>query len=1043
MKRFRGRLSAIAFILILAVASCGMSLFALADGETNGAVDAGGWNTTVAGGGDRVTHEYTEDGFSKYTGIQNKDTITRAVPIRSDKSAGLICTMPYRFDISVVGEGSVSWKIKVKKDPDSDALTSVYGGKLTVGGAAFTALAGDIIKVQNVPTYSSGDVFSMVFNGHHEYSGGVDGGFQYLNDQGQFVWIGNLEGKGMNDVIAANYEEFYLTVTAESDGIESISVKAGEGLILYKLASPDFDNKFLGGDSNHYLQNIKGVFQTAKSDAKVVFKGFGSSFNLFNWPGEELKPYVSIGEVRLDADGKFVPPNEAQYWGYYNVKPALDATSALMKIELVDITVTYNYGEDGVFKTYLKSGEKAYTHYDLPIEGKIITGWTLNGEDYDFNTPVTGDITLTAKTADAVTVNFMDGTTRLSFKSVASGSTVSKPNNPVKAGATFAGWFKDEACTEEFDFNAPITEDINVYAGFAWNVSFRVIGYNGTNQVLSVNKTSGSKISAEDFPTFGEITGWPEFANIQLKWYTDAAMTSELNIPDDGIEVSGSATYYAAALDKSAQVAMSDYMNYEIENGWDTNGNGIPDANGHSVNRNDDMRYGNDVQYGPNSSFAFTSNDDGSAEFKLWYIGYIVNAHRLDVSKDIYFSYTLKDTSATNTPEAEAADRWFMFGLFNSYASALSNQAQMHENNYGVLAGLQYKFLERQFNHNEAKVLNNNGTYHNNLTVKDKTEINLIIRIGETADNSGIWQIPAEGDPVRIATLNVTRSMFPNGAYFSMQVFREAEVTAKLSQTATVTKKADDYASTLNFTIPQDAKSGDKIYFTAEAPQGMTFAPEKSLFADDNLLKVRSDDNGYFFNLPLNANEISVKYGYNVRFMQGSEEIGASLVFAGEKLSAFETPRPVAPTGHVFAGWFTNAEFTSEFDFDNAINEVTTLYAKFEPREFVLQIRDGGIKIGEVKGIYGGKFAPPATEPVKEGYTFAGYFADRDCTFAFDWDATVTDGSVVYVKFEAVKAAEDEGCGCGGEITATSAMAAAILLIAASAVVIKRKQTNK
>lgn len=50
MKRFRGRLSAIAFILILAVASCGMSLFALADGETNGAVDAGGWNTTVAGG---------------------------------------------------------------------------------------------------------------------------------------------------------------------------------------------------------------------------------------------------------------------------------------------------------------------------------------------------------------------------------------------------------------------------------------------------------------------------------------------------------------------------------------------------------------------------------------------------------------------------------------------------------------------------------------------------------------------------------------------------------------------------------------------------------------------------------------------------------------------------------------------------------------------------------------------------------------------------------------------------------------------------------
>ena len=50
MKLLKRKLSAIAMILVMAVAACGMSLFAFADTTVN-PVDANGWNTQVTRGG--------------------------------------------------------------------------------------------------------------------------------------------------------------------------------------------------------------------------------------------------------------------------------------------------------------------------------------------------------------------------------------------------------------------------------------------------------------------------------------------------------------------------------------------------------------------------------------------------------------------------------------------------------------------------------------------------------------------------------------------------------------------------------------------------------------------------------------------------------------------------------------------------------------------------------------------------------------------------------------------------------------------------------
>ena len=65
-----------------------------------------------------------------------------------------------------------------------------------------------------------------------------------------------------------------------------------------------------------------------------------------------------------------------------------------------------------------------------------------------------------------VTVTFddmVDGTDNKVVE-VLKGSKVSKPEDPVREGYTFAGWYADEALTEAYDFGSAVNEDTVLYA---------------------------------------------------------------------------------------------------------------------------------------------------------------------------------------------------------------------------------------------------------------------------------------------------------------------------------------------------------------------------------------------------------------------------------------------------------------------------------------------------------------------------------------------------------------------------------------------------
>ena len=133
-------------------------------------------------------------------------------------------------------------------------------------------------------------------------------------------------------------------------------------------------------------------------------------------------------------------------------------------------------GEDSV-KLYVVPGQvfaypEKYSKTQAGDENTVyIYNWYLNGELYDFSTPVTGDITLTADGTfteyTSYNVTFNDGETQNTVI-VGEGQTVAAPDAPTKTETSeykyvFNGWYNGDA---KWDFSAPITENVALTAKY-------------------------------------------------------------------------------------------------------------------------------------------------------------------------------------------------------------------------------------------------------------------------------------------------------------------------------------------------------------------------------------------------------------------------------------------------------------------------------------------------------------------------------------------------------------------------------------------------
>lgn len=143
-----------------------------------------------------------------------------------------------------------------------------------------------------------------------------------------------------------------------------------------------------------------------------------------------------------------------------------------------EYTVTFN--AYGGFPTpdeqHVKSGEKAVLPAEPTLKGYTFAFWYLGDDEqnataYDFNTPVTENITLTAKwniNKYTVTFNSYGGTPVPPAQEVEYGLTATEPATaPTKTGYTFDGWYLGD---EKYDFSDAVEQNITLYANWEKNI---------------------------------------------------------------------------------------------------------------------------------------------------------------------------------------------------------------------------------------------------------------------------------------------------------------------------------------------------------------------------------------------------------------------------------------------------------------------------------------------------------------------------------------------------------------------------------------------
>ncbi|HHX80134.1 MAG TPA: hypothetical protein GX692_03615 [Acholeplasmataceae bacterium] len=147
---------------------------------------------------------------------------------------------------------------------------------------------------------------------------------------------------------------------------------------------------------------------------------------------------------------------------------------------------------------------------------------------------------------------------------------------------------------------------------------------------------------------------------------------------------------------------------------------------------------------------------------------------------------------------------------------------------------------------------------------------------------------------------------------------------------------------------------------------------------------------------------------YTVSFeTDGGSVVEAQNVFEGEKAT-----EPAVPTkeGFAFAGWFTDAGFENEFDFDTPITADITLYAKWNPLVKVMIEANGGIvKLGgnEITYLYlnPGEVLPELVCE-RKFYNFDGWFTDLNLTVPFELDTQITEEITLYAAWSEAEATE-------------------------------------
>ena len=217
-------------------------------------------------------------------------------------------------------------------------------------------------------------------------------------------------------------------------------------------------------------------------------------------------------------------------WGTGSTSAAQTVTfdaggNAVIKDDYYKNTLYYNNASTAYFayqtdtgnpvQLYRKTEDTTTTYYSTSVDAEPAVTWTVT-----FNS---------------------NGGSEVAAQTVLDGQTAARPADPTLEGFSFDGWFTDPGLTNAYDFSAPVTADLTLYAKWTENGEPPAVRY-----TVTFNSNGGSAVADQDVESGQTVTRPNDPARngcVFDGWYTDPSLTQAY---DFSTPVTGSLTLYAA-----------------------------------------------------------------------------------------------------------------------------------------------------------------------------------------------------------------------------------------------------------------------------------------------------------------------------------------------------------------------------------------------------------------------------------------------------------------------------------------------------------------
>ena len=298
----------------------------------------------------------------------------------------------------------------------------------------------------------------------------------------QYWMLGNEEFN-FDTLITDNIElTAYFTINSYKVSFISEGVKVADVPVVYNntVSAPAENPKKTGHTFQYWmLGNAQFNFDTPITDNIELTAYFTINSYKVSFISEGVKvdeaPVVYNNTVSAPAENPKKTGHTFQYWKLGNEEFNFD-TPITDNIELTAYFTINSYKVSFVSEG-IKVDEAPVVYNNTvsaPSENPKKTGhtfqyWMLGNEEFNFDTPITDNIELTAYfTINSYKVSFVSEGVKVDEASVDYNNTVSAPaENPKKTGYTFQYWMLGN---EEFNFDTPITDNIELTAYFTINL---------------------------------------------------------------------------------------------------------------------------------------------------------------------------------------------------------------------------------------------------------------------------------------------------------------------------------------------------------------------------------------------------------------------------------------------------------------------------------------------------------------------------------------------------------------------------------------------